>query len=205
MAPHQKFCSYKCCRAHWRIKRTGSGPKRWSGSEVAFLQKNYRALGAVMVGRALGRGAHGVATKARALGVKSVKWMPDDVEYLRAHFAADGAEAVATALGFGAQSIFSAAKRYSVTYAKRPGANPNQKTKAIAARRAAEFGCSAEDIFSITVIRRICLARAAVAHDLRQARYSFTKIGQQLGVDHTSAIHAVRRYREMQAAREAAE
>lgn len=68
----------------------------------------------------------------------------------------------------------------------------------VVARIASERALAVSDVLGPSRCRNVAEARWAIWAILRKRGYSFPRIGQLFGRDHTTVIHGVRRLREME-------
>jgi hypothetical protein len=199
MATKKAFCGESCRRAYWLRVRPPIGPLRWRPDELKFLHENFKRLGAKACAKALGRGHYGVALKARLIGAPSNKWSTKEIEYLRENYQCLGAEGCAQNLGRHASAVIMKASQVRAPAKPRVHEpRPTMRTKLLISLSARNNGCTSADVLSSSTRREVSRARREVAHTLRSSGKSYSWIGEQLGMDHTSVLAAVRVYQEMQ-------
>lgn len=204
--------AYYCSNTHkvemrkkrYREKCPPTGPLRWSDSEIAFLKENYRLLGAKGVASALNRGWLGVKHKAHLVCAISKRWTHDDFQYLRKHYPVDGLASVAKALKRGLATTYEMAQKLNLPSPPRKVKPlPTITARTVIARVAAECRVTTYDILSVSKRRPVCRARWLVMRSLRDRKYSLSKIGQCLGLDHTTVISGLRRHAQIMAQQQA--
>lgn len=181
------------------LSRPMSG-RRWTVAELGFLAENYRRLGSIKVAEALGRNRVSVMNKAKRAGITKMLWSPGDKRWLLENFPILGAEQCAKVLHRSPNAIRIAAHKAGL-YVFRIGkdARPNARTKALVGLIAAETGCDPQAILGHQRERKLVKARWRLMKELRANGYSLSQIGHQLGRDHTSVLHALRRLEEIAA------
>ncbi len=184
---------------HLGLSKPMSG-RFWTVAEIGFLAENYRRLGSTKIAEALGRSRISVMSKAKTARIRKMEWSDGDKRWLLENFPTLGAERCAKVLNRSPNAIRIAAHKAGL-YVFRIGkdAKPNARTKALAGLIAAEIGCDPQNILSRCRVPHLVQARWRLIKELRSNGYSLTQIGRQLGRDHTSILHALRRLEEIAA------
>lgn len=203
-APNSRYCSHTCANdarvKRYREKSPPTGPLRYSPAEIDFIRAHYKRLGPKGCARALGRGWHGVQTKANLLGVRSNKWTHAEIQYVRDHYTQDGAVKVGAALDRKPHNVLTIARKHKVpSPAREKTPQPTIRARIIIARVASEWGLTTYDLLSSNKRAPVKFARWQVMRELRDRGYSLPKIGMCFGMDHSSAMNGLARWREMQA------
>lgn len=212
-----RYCSDRCRDIQKRI-RIKAGIKlppmstTWTKENDDYLRLYYCARGVKRCAKEVGKSPASTMSRARRLGLRIYRqWDNIDDMYVRDRYLVDGAESVAIALRRSLSAVRERAVALKVTklYHKPTKPQPNLYTKRLAQEIAPQYNCTPEDVFAGSRIRKVVDARYAIAARLRTQpwKYSYTRIGRILGVDHSTVISGLRRHAEIMAQqqREAAE